>query len=425
MGAWKKSIPVKKSIPMKKSIPLKKIIWNTVFLAAVFALTIYGVFHGEDLGAMMDAIREADIRWLIPGLVLVFLFIWGESIILWHMLASFGIRLRKRICFLFSSAGFFFCCITPSASGGQPAQVYFMKKEKIPVPVAAVILMVVTITYKLVLVVIGAGVVCFGRGFMHRYLEEILPIFYLGLLLNVFCVAFMTLLVFCPSLTELILRKGLALLERLRFLRHKEERGRRLGKSMEVYGETALYLKRNAGLIIRGPDHTGDSDHLCAADGPVLRDMDGVPGLRDVRHAPVGCGAFAGGDIRLRGYAAPAGRHGDQRGAVHDYLRTGVRDGAASGHGPVQRDGILRGASGQRGLYHRGPAVLHVPAGAADVRILDFRILAAGANGLEGFCRYKLRTVFALRDMSADRPECMDLREDISGIGEKCEEGFQ
>ncbi len=245
MGAWKKGIP------LKKSIPVKKIIWNTVFLAVVFALTLYGVFHGEDLGAMMDAIREADIRWLIPGLALVLAFIWGESIILWHMLASFGIRLRKRICFLFSSAGFFFSCITPSASGGQPAQVYFMKKEKIPIPVAAVILMVVTITYKLVLVVIGAGVACFGRGFMHRYLEEILPIFYLGLSLNVFCVAFMTLLVFCPSLTELILRKGLALLERLRFVRHKEERGRRLGKSMEVYGETALYLKRNAGLIIR------------------------------------------------------------------------------------------------------------------------------------------------------------------------------
>lgn len=59
------------------------------------------------------------------------------------------------------------------------------------------------------------------------------------------------------------------------------------------------------------------------------------------------------------------------------------------------------------------------------MRILDFRILAAEANGLEGFCRYKLCIVFVLRAMSADRSECMDLREDISGIGEKCEEGFQ
>ena len=41
------------------------------------------------------------------------------------------------------------------------------------------------------------------------------------------------------------------MLERLRFVRHKEERGRKLGKSMEVYGETALYLKRNVGLIFR------------------------------------------------------------------------------------------------------------------------------------------------------------------------------
>lgn len=31
----------------------KKMIVNTVFLVAIFALTIYGVFHGEDLGAMM------------------------------------------------------------------------------------------------------------------------------------------------------------------------------------------------------------------------------------------------------------------------------------------------------------------------------------------------------------------------------------
>lgn len=45
----------------------KKIIFNGVFLAVVFALTIYGVFHGEDLSSMMDAIHRADKRWLLPG----------------------------------------------------------------------------------------------------------------------------------------------------------------------------------------------------------------------------------------------------------------------------------------------------------------------------------------------------------------------
>ena len=153
----------------------KKIIFNGVFLAVVFALTIYGVFHGEDLSSMMDAIHRADKRWLVPGIALVAFFIWGESIIIWYMMRSSGIHLKKRTCFLFSSVGFFFSCITPSASGGQPMQIYYMKKEKISIPVSTVILMIVTITYKLVLVVIGIGIAIFGRGFLHKYLEGILP----------------------------------------------------------------------------------------------------------------------------------------------------------------------------------------------------------------------------------------------------------
>lgn len=55
-------------------------------------------------------------------------------------------------------------------------QLYYMKKEKISLPVSTVILMIVTITYKAVLVVVGLGLVLFGQGFLHRYLTEILPV---------------------------------------------------------------------------------------------------------------------------------------------------------------------------------------------------------------------------------------------------------
>ncbi|MFR7973290.1 MAG: lysylphosphatidylglycerol synthase transmembrane domain-containing protein [Lacrimispora saccharolytica] len=227
----------------------KKALFNVSFLLVVFGLTVYGVFHGEDLGAMAEAIRSSQIKWLIPGVCLVVFFIWGESIIIWYMMRSFGIRLKKRICFLFSSVGFFFSCITPSASGGQPMQIYYMKKEKIPIPVSTVILMVVTITYKLVLVVIGLGILIFGRGFLHRYLEGILPVYYLGLTLNVFCVAFMTILVFHPVMAEDMLLKGMDLLERMRLMKRKEARRQKLKDSMEVYRETAAYLKEHKKVL--------------------------------------------------------------------------------------------------------------------------------------------------------------------------------
>lgn len=228
----------------------KKAVWDGIFLLVVFLLTLYGVFHGEDIGQMLAAIRRVDSRWLIPGIILVIFFIWGESIIIWYMMRSFHIFLKKRICFLFSSVGFFFSCITPSASGGQPMQIYYMKKEKIPIPVSTVILMVVTITYKLVLVVIGAGVLVFGGTFKEHYLKGILPVFYLGLLLNIFCVSFMTLLVFHPVLAKRILTGGLEWFEKLRLLKRHRERREKLLDAMRVYRETAEYLRHHKRMIV-------------------------------------------------------------------------------------------------------------------------------------------------------------------------------
>ena len=41
----------------------KKMIVNTVFLVAIFALTIYGVFHGEDLGGDGQNGTEHDTQY--------------------------------------------------------------------------------------------------------------------------------------------------------------------------------------------------------------------------------------------------------------------------------------------------------------------------------------------------------------------------
>lgn len=212
-------------------------------------MTMYGVFHGENLEELGRVIRGTDFRWLVPGILCVVIFIWGESIIIWYMMRSYGIHLKKWTCFLFSNVGFFFSCITPSASGGQPMQIYYMKKEKLSIPVSTVILMVVTITYKLVLVVIGIGILIFGQGFLHTYLEKILPVYYLGLALNVICVCFMLLLVFHPMLAKTIMLKGLQLLEKLHILKYKEKRTKKLEDSMDIYNDTAAYLKNHLFVI--------------------------------------------------------------------------------------------------------------------------------------------------------------------------------
>lgn len=228
----------------------RKTIFEGLFFVAIVAITFYCVFKGEDLSSMLDAIKSCRVGWLIPSVACVVVFIFGESLVIWYMMRSYGIGLKKSICFLFSCVGFFFSCVTPSASGGQPMQIYFMKKEGIPIPISTVVLMIVTITYKAVLVAVGIGIMIFGRSMLSSFAGEAEFLFYLGIVLNVACVAGMCLLVFHPVLTKNILEKLVKLLEKLHLMKHKPSRLEKLESSMELYADTARYIRKHAMIIV-------------------------------------------------------------------------------------------------------------------------------------------------------------------------------
>lgn len=207
-----------KVVKAKKKVDMKKVLLDGIFFALVFILTIYGIFHGEDMSEVGDVIKECNIMWLIPAVICVFAFIGGESIILWYLFRSFGIKIKERICLLFSSVGFFFSCVTPSASGGQPMQMVFMKKKKIPMAIATVVLMLVTILYKLVLVLTGIALIIFAGDFLDRYVGRYMWIFYLGIVLNVGCVALMLLVTFHQTFAGNLVTGIFKLLEKIHIL---------------------------------------------------------------------------------------------------------------------------------------------------------------------------------------------------------------
>ncbi|MGI6070936.1 MAG: lysylphosphatidylglycerol synthase transmembrane domain-containing protein [Blautia sp.] len=228
----------------------KKAIFNFIFLVFVFALTMYLIFGGEDIGEIWSQVRQAGKGFLSVGIVCVVIFIIGESVIIFYMMRTLGEPVKMGHCALYSFVGFFFSCITPSASGGQPMQIYYMKKDRIDIPVATLVLMIVTITYKAVLVFMGLLLLVFGHPFLVFYLKEYMWVFYLGLGLNVFCVTFMLILVFEPTLAKKLMVGGLKILERLHILKEKESRMRRLERSMDQYHATAAFWAEHKRIIV-------------------------------------------------------------------------------------------------------------------------------------------------------------------------------
>lgn len=232
----------------------KSKLFNLLFLLLVFALTIYYVLRGEDIGLILDTMSSAGSLWLACGAGCVLLFVYGESAILHYLFKTLQIRTGRLTCFLYSGVGFFFSCITPSASGGQPAQVYYMHKDKIPVPVATVVLMVVTIAYKLVLVLIGIYLLLFQQIYLRHYLAEVMPVFYLGLALNIVCCAVMLVLVFHTTLADRIVNKCLDIADQVTRKKYAARIGRlryRLSFSMGHYADAAAYLRQHGSVLVR------------------------------------------------------------------------------------------------------------------------------------------------------------------------------
>jgi Na+-driven multidrug efflux pump len=75
----------------------KKTIFNVIFLLVVFTGTMYGVFHGEDIGEIVKILEQVNVLWLIPGVICVVVFIWGESIIIYYMMRTLKIRFDGKM----------------------------------------------------------------------------------------------------------------------------------------------------------------------------------------------------------------------------------------------------------------------------------------------------------------------------------------
>lgn len=233
---------------------MEKEIWkkclNGLFLVAVFALTVWTVFRGEDFKEVVSFLITAELKYVIPSIFCVLLFIFGEATIICYLFRMLGLKISIFRCCMYSFIGFFYSCVTPSASGGQPMQVIAMHKDKIPAARSTVVLAIVTITYKLVLVLIGITVLLIRPEGIMKYLETVEPIIYVGLVLNVICIAILFLLVFHPGAIRICVECFFSIRNRIRPKKNTGKHKEKLENIISQYTGTAEFFKTNSHVII-------------------------------------------------------------------------------------------------------------------------------------------------------------------------------
>ncbi|MBQ4016495.1 MAG: flippase-like domain-containing protein, partial [Oscillospiraceae bacterium] len=134
----------------------KKSFWAGILLLLVLGAAAIRIIrrelNGQDLPALL---RQADRGLLLLCLVCMAVYAVCDAWNISRCLRLSGDRIRPVQALRYAFAGFFFSSVTPSSTGGQPAQLYDMGRDGIPLSHGAFALLCALLSYQAVSVVFG------------------------------------------------------------------------------------------------------------------------------------------------------------------------------------------------------------------------------------------------------------------------------
>ncbi|WP_303820819.1 lysylphosphatidylglycerol synthase transmembrane domain-containing protein [Ruminococcus flavefaciens] len=226
---------------------------NIALILVITLLTLHLIFKEQELPEIIRDLKSADKRWIAGGAAAAVAFVAGESVIIHYMLRVLEQKTSFFRCLKYSFIGFFFSYITPSSTGGQPMQMYHMKKDKIKIGYSTLIMLLITIAYKSVLILLALGFLIFNFGTVEQYAGDMKWLIVLGFVLNLSFIALLLLVFLKPIWARALGIKTVGLLSKLRVIKrkNKDKYTEKVIRICDTYAMGADYIKKNIAVVFK------------------------------------------------------------------------------------------------------------------------------------------------------------------------------
>ncbi|MBR1692614.1 MAG: flippase-like domain-containing protein [Lachnospiraceae bacterium] len=229
----------------------KKNITHIVFLFFLVAVTFFVILKDQNMDEIYEVLRHADMLFVLPAVIFGTSRIYGEALGIHMIMRSFHKPVSFGKCIGYAGVGFLFSGITPSASGGQPAQLFYMTRDQNPIAASGLCLVLLTIVSRATMLLFGVAAFILYRLDLYRSLGKVKLLFVLGFSINAFlCIAFMFVL-FSGKIAGKILTAAVELFAGWHLVKNKEELLTKLMVILNQYEEGAAYIKGHGGLLLR------------------------------------------------------------------------------------------------------------------------------------------------------------------------------
>lgn len=181
----------------------RKIPWGMLYIiATILAVVLFGVFNRE-FGNVFRTIGNLTPGFLTLAVVVTVVYFFFEGGIIKLLMNSQGYPMGMGSGIRIGLIGLYYSYITPSATGGQPMQAAYLRRDKIPVGVSTAVLFMKFVCFQCAFFLISLiSFVCM-YGKLAAENPGIIPFIILGLIVNGGSIVFFSCLFIKPVLNAL------------------------------------------------------------------------------------------------------------------------------------------------------------------------------------------------------------------------------
>ena len=232
---------------MKKHIKNKL---NILILIVITLLVLY-LSLKDDFYTTMHQILTMNIYWLMAGVLLVISYWYLRSIVFHQFVNKFHGNYRFLKAFKLVVTTQFFHAITPFASGGQPYEIYALKKEGIKFTDVTNISIQNFIVYQIALVILGI-IAIVSNYFFHIFKEVgiVKELVLVGFVVNLLVIIGLFVISFGRRINQFIVNRIITFLEYIKIIKDKEHILAKWEKYISEFHDGAKLLVENKKMFI-------------------------------------------------------------------------------------------------------------------------------------------------------------------------------
>lgn len=224
---------------------MKKKILNYVLLALVTMLVLYFSLK-DNYREIISQILTMNIWYLLLAFILLIIFWLFRTYPMYSFCKKINKTFKYSDAFLLTLRTQFFNAVTPFATGGQPYQIYYIKKCGLNYAESTSVVLENFIVYQIALVLLGL-ISLFTNKIFHifknvLFLQKLIA---LGFVINTLVIVVMFIVAFSKSMNKKLINFQINLLSKLHLVKNREETLEKWNTNINNFHKSAKILLKN------------------------------------------------------------------------------------------------------------------------------------------------------------------------------------